>query len=46
MEQFKKIAIKNPLLPGLAIASKASHGLKAIKNYNLSLAKEVYPDEF
>ena len=46
MEEFKKIAIKNPLLPGMAIVSKAFYGLKSIKNYNLSLAKEVYPNEF
>ena len=45
-EKFVEISKKNPLLPGLAIAAKACHGLKKIKDYNLSWAKEVYPDEF
>ena len=45
-EKFVEISKKNPLVPGLAIAAKACHGLKKIKDYNLSWAKEVYPDEF
>ncbi|WP_202109168.1 hypothetical protein [Succinivibrio dextrinosolvens] len=45
-EKYLKLTKKLPLFPGLAISAKAWHGLKAIKNYNLSIAKEVYPDEF
>ena len=33
-------------IPDIAIAAKACHGLKEIKDYNLSWAKEFYPDEF
>ncbi|SFS32832.1 hypothetical protein SAMN02910357_00163 [Succinivibrio dextrinosolvens] len=45
-DKYVEISKKVPLLPGSAIVFKAFHGLKAMKDYNLSLAKEVYPDEF
>ena len=45
-EKYLELTKKLPLFPGLAISAKAWHGLKEIKDYNLSWAKEVYPDEF
>ena len=44
--KYVEITKKNPLIPDIAIAAKACHGLKFIKDFNLSWAKEVYPDEF
>ncbi|SFS32854.1 hypothetical protein SAMN02910357_00165 [Succinivibrio dextrinosolvens] len=44
--KYIEISRKIPLLPSIAIVSKAFEGLKALRDYNLSWAKEVYPDEF
>ncbi|SFK60745.1 hypothetical protein [Succinivibrio dextrinosolvens] len=41
-EEIKKL----PLRPNIAITYKCFHGLKSMKDFNLSWAKAVYPDEF
>ena len=40
------IKYKIPLQPKIAIAMKYDLGMKELMEYNLSLAKKMYPDEF
>ena len=45
-DKYMEESLKIPVPPNLAISYKAFNGLKAMKKFNLSLAKETYPDEF
>lgn len=45
-KNFIEESKKMPVLPNMAISYKCFHGLKAMKDFNLYWAKEVYPDEF
>ena len=45
-DEYFSILQKLPFVPGYALSLKRTDGLKSVWEFNLSKAKEVYPDEF